>query len=258
MLKFFRRIRQNLLIQNKTSKYFKYAIGEIVLVVIGILIALQINNWNEERKRANQENVILQSLKSDFKESEKRLQHTLMMQKNALSRSISLISIYEDKIPMPINDSIKMFVEYGAFSWYRAELVTGAYDALINTGDSDLIKNGELNRLLAEYFSILNAGFEDQETSMFLLHRLQIIAEPILLTLSVPQLRNRIGLQQNSDADKEAEAIKFLFKQKAFFGHLYNKTQLEDLRHSIQKDLMNRITEILAIIDEELKPIEND
>ena len=50
MIKFFRHIRQNLLMENKTSRYFKYAIGEIILVVIGILIALQINNWNEKRK----------------------------------------------------------------------------------------------------------------------------------------------------------------------------------------------------------------
>jgi len=53
MIKFFRKIRQNLLMENKTSKYFKYAIGEIVLVVIGILIALQINIWNEKRKINN-------------------------------------------------------------------------------------------------------------------------------------------------------------------------------------------------------------
>jgi hypothetical protein len=50
MIKFFRKIRQNLLIENKTSKYFKYAIGEIILVVIGILVALQINNWNEHHQ----------------------------------------------------------------------------------------------------------------------------------------------------------------------------------------------------------------
>jgi len=50
MIKFFRKIRQNLILENKTSKYLKYAIGEIVLVVIGILIALSINNWNEEKK----------------------------------------------------------------------------------------------------------------------------------------------------------------------------------------------------------------
>lgn len=49
MIKFFRKIRQSLINQGKTSKYFKYALGEIVLVVIGILIALQINNWNEQR-----------------------------------------------------------------------------------------------------------------------------------------------------------------------------------------------------------------
>ena len=50
MIKFFRKIRQNMLMENKTGTYFKYAIGEIVLVVIGILIALQINNANENRK----------------------------------------------------------------------------------------------------------------------------------------------------------------------------------------------------------------
>ena len=50
MIKFFRHIRKSLLSEGKTTKYFKYAIGEIVLVVIGILIALSINNWNETRK----------------------------------------------------------------------------------------------------------------------------------------------------------------------------------------------------------------
>ena len=53
MIKFFRKIRQRLLTENKFSKYLIYAIGEIILVVIGILIALQINNWNENRKLNN-------------------------------------------------------------------------------------------------------------------------------------------------------------------------------------------------------------
>ncbi|GLU45473.1 hypothetical protein Musp01_30970 [Muricauda sp. NBRC 101325] len=50
MIKFFRNIRKTLLNEGKTSKYLKYAVGEIILVVIGILIALHINNWNENRK----------------------------------------------------------------------------------------------------------------------------------------------------------------------------------------------------------------
>ena len=49
MIKLFRNMRQNFIMENKTGKYFKYAIGEIVLVVIGILITLRVNNWNNER-----------------------------------------------------------------------------------------------------------------------------------------------------------------------------------------------------------------
>ncbi len=66
MIKFFRKIRYNLMSENKTGKYLKYAIGEIVLVVIGILIALSINNWNEEKKVAEVEKQYMKSLLSDL------------------------------------------------------------------------------------------------------------------------------------------------------------------------------------------------
>ncbi len=253
MIPFYRKIRKKLSDNNQFLKYSRYAIGEIVLVVIGILIALQINNWNEERKRIKQENNILLALKSDFIESEMRLRQTMNAQKNCIRRSSALISIYEGNMALPVSDSIKMYLQYGAFSWYRAELVTGAYDALVNAGDSELIKNKDLIRLLAEYFSILNSGFEDQETSMNLLNNMQKIAEPVLLTLSVPKLRERIGLYPISDVKKEAMAVAYLFEQDNFFGHLYYRTMIEDLRYTIQKDLLRRITEILTIIDHELE-----
>lgn len=73
MIKFFRKIRQNLIMENKTSKYFKYAIGEILLVVIGILIALQINNWNEGQKSKTYENKILKEIRASLT---KDLEHT--------------------------------------------------------------------------------------------------------------------------------------------------------------------------------------
>ena len=67
MIKFFRKIRQNLLMENKTGKYLKYAIGEIILVMIGILLALQINNWNEQRKAKVKEAALLLNLTQDLR-----------------------------------------------------------------------------------------------------------------------------------------------------------------------------------------------
>jgi len=66
MIKFFRNIRQNLIMENKTSKYLKYAIGEIVLVVIGILIALSINNWNENQQDKAKVDRLLKNIQKDI------------------------------------------------------------------------------------------------------------------------------------------------------------------------------------------------
>lgn len=71
MIKFYRQIRQSLIMENKTAKYLKYAIGEIVLVVIGILIALQINNWNEQRKNEITKQIYLKSLIAELRNNYK-------------------------------------------------------------------------------------------------------------------------------------------------------------------------------------------
>ncbi len=74
MIKFFRKIRQNLLSEGKTGKYFKYAIGEIVLVVIGILIALQVNNWHEHQKIITNEQEVLKSLEKEIVKNTEQLE----------------------------------------------------------------------------------------------------------------------------------------------------------------------------------------
>lgn len=77
MIKFFRQIRQNLLMENKTGKYLKYAIGEIMLVVIGILIALSINNWNTNRVERITEKEYMQSMLTDLKKDKSVLNSKL-------------------------------------------------------------------------------------------------------------------------------------------------------------------------------------
>ena len=66
MIKFLRRIRQKLITENKFSKYLLYAVGQILLVMVGILLALQVNNWNEDRKSANAKAKALVVLLAEF------------------------------------------------------------------------------------------------------------------------------------------------------------------------------------------------
>jgi hypothetical protein len=252
MIKFFRKIRYDLMEKNKTGKYFKYAIGEILLVMVGILLALQVSNWNQHRNQLKQEHKILLSLKTDFLESKERLLETMFMQKNVVRKSSNLIKMYEGQIPRPINDSIMNYINYGAYSWYRSELLTGAYDAFINSGNSELIRNDQLTKLLAEYFSIVKFGFEDQENSMNLLNNMQNILAPVIVNLRLRKNGPRIGLD-TLRSPKEDFAIDFLFKQDAFFGNLLSKTIVEKLRYNIQEKMLNHITQILSILNQEIE-----
>ena len=77
MIPFFRKIRKKMADDNKPMKYMRYAIGEIILVVIGILIALQINNWNESRKQSTLEKEFLTSIKNDLKQDKSFIQMVL-------------------------------------------------------------------------------------------------------------------------------------------------------------------------------------
>lgn len=85
MIKFFNKIRQKMLTQNKFSNYLLYAFGEILLVVIGILIALQINNWNENNKNRSAEKEYQKELLKDFEIN--------------LKKSNAVVNLIEDILP---------------------------------------------------------------------------------------------------------------------------------------------------------------
>ena len=93
MIKLFRHIRQNLIMENKTSKYLKYAIGEIVLVVIGILIALQINNWNQDRLASIEEQNIYKNLNTEFKTNKILIQDDIDQNINSMTTGKILMDL---------------------------------------------------------------------------------------------------------------------------------------------------------------------
>ena len=82
MIKFFRHIRKQLIMKNNTGKYLKYALGEILLVMIGILLALQVNNWNEQRKDLLEEQKILAQLKIEYEKNLLQLDEKMSMHDN--------------------------------------------------------------------------------------------------------------------------------------------------------------------------------
>jgi len=117
MIKFFRKIRQKLLTENKFSKYLLYAIGEIVLVVIGILIALQINNWNELRKANNREHSLYQNILIDLENEDVRLNSALGQYKQ---HSDAYYHIYYEKIGKTNYDSTSNKLDiYNILRWHN-------------------------------------------------------------------------------------------------------------------------------------------
>ncbi len=106
MIKFFRKIRYDLMEKNKTGKYFKYAIGEIILVVIGILIALQINNWNEERKERSDTIALLQNTQISVKEDIAQLRFQIALLEKLSKNTYLALKVIENEETLNAKDQM--------------------------------------------------------------------------------------------------------------------------------------------------------
>lgn len=155
MIKFFRHIRRSVIQENKMGKYFKYAIGEILLVVIGILIALQINNWNEDKKSIKQEKtyyckiaedlqVDIRNIDSSLVTIDKRLESTERFLKNLLKIQKNKQVIFKDFIP--------------TFRYYKFIPTKPAIVDITSSGKLETLRNQTLkNRILSHYTEQDNA-----------------------------------------------------------------------------------------------------
>ncbi len=145
MLKFFRKIRQQLLSENNFSKYLLYAAGEILLVMIGILLALQVNNWNEEGKNKYKERFFLKGIKADLQQDTIELNQIIQRNRERLSyfKKIDTGFNFEMAEILEVSDSVLKW-EY-LFNRERSFQTTkGSYNSLISDGQSQLISNRSL------------------------------------------------------------------------------------------------------------------
>nr|WP_297912035.1 DUF6090 family protein [uncultured Allomuricauda sp.] len=181
MLRFLKKLRQGFLSEGNFSKYLAYALGEIILVVLGILIALQINNWNERRKTDEERKTLLSALLSDADTTQKRLDGALKMTEtinNDLLYFLGLVQKSEGTVPI---DTLKSYSS-SVFQVANFKPATSTYDTAISTGDIGLLKNPDL---LDTYIQ-----FKDNY-DWFVLH--QRISGDMVYLGNVWQFRKKLG-----------------------------------------------------------------
>ncbi len=152
-----------MLSEGQIGKYFKYAIGEIVLVVIGILIALQINNWNESRKDTIREQVILKQLKEDYQANLIQLKQKMAMRNAIINSSLKVFNAidYPDNV---IRDSLIKNIAI----INNDPTFDPIQNDLISSGNLRLVHNEDLKRMLSNWSSDVVALTEIEKAWTFL------------------------------------------------------------------------------------------
>ena len=162
MIKFFRKIRFDLMEKNKTGKYLKYAIGEIILVVIGILIALSINTWNENRKSELKEQVILKFLKVNLIENLKLLNLANKATIDAYKASLNLHELTTPNGALVNTNQIDSLISV-MFDYFTFDPNSGSINEIINSGQLNIIKNEELRNRISNWSGLVDDTQRDAD-----------------------------------------------------------------------------------------------
>jgi hypothetical protein len=142
--------------KNKTAKYFKYAIGEIILVVIGILIALSINNYNNRRQERKIEQEYILSLQSEFEINLNKINNSIKENKERLDSVDKMLTLFDNTVRDTISDKAMSNIFYSVFDGEAIyNPANGVLTDIISSGNLNLIQNKKLRQRLASFESKL-------------------------------------------------------------------------------------------------------
>jgi len=264
MINFFRKTRKKMADDNRPLKYMRYAFGEIALVVVGILIALQINNWNENRKERVEEAILLKQLQVDFKANLKQLDQKIAFRIEFMNSSKQLFK-YIDNPNLRIKDSIDFHLgktmPYATFDPIIVDLAS--------SGELGLIRNIELKQALTRWTSEINDVIEDEviwknyrndQYFPFLIkhYQLRTIRNKAYQSNILGLYSIEIGENISYSNDEIGESV-----HKEDFNVLLDHPDLEDHLSrcysinswaNVQSNILHkRIVEIIALLDNEIK-----
>jgi len=160
MLYFFRNIRQNLLRQGKTAQYLRHAIGEIILIVVGILLALQLNTWKEEREEREKEQELLISLRTDLLKALQELSQSA--HQYGIARASIQTVLHHMEYDLPYHDSIGSHFFNTTLYWGTSDLNNATYETLKSIG-LEMISNQQIRQRLPEIFEEHDRWIADDE-----------------------------------------------------------------------------------------------
>jgi len=147
MIKFFRHIRQRMIKENRVSKYLLYAIGEIVLVIIGILFALQINTWNTERIAMKESKEFSRRLLSEVKINIAATENQILKEKSQLNSALAILKMFHTDRSLLNARELDSLV-YIVMTKNRVDLSMATLNEGLNTGKIPLIPSDSLRGLL--------------------------------------------------------------------------------------------------------------
>jgi hypothetical protein len=258
MFRFLRQVRQRLLAENRFSKYLLYAVGEIMLVGIGILLALQVNTWKEETQLRKEERLLLTNLKADFEVRREELLEFDTYYALEIDALGTLLPLFNAAEPLPDERVLDSLLSYSENA-YTFNNSFQLLDLMFNTGRIDLIGNEKLKNHLLKWPFLVEETLEEQRLLMEIDVRLgypiadQFIAQSDLSRYFT--FRNYGSEEYPSKMQKDYIG---LFRSSPYENYLYRRLQTIRIMKSDRLRLIHVANEVLALIDSELERLAAD
>ncbi len=251
MIKFFRKIRYDLMEKNKTGKYLKYAIGEIVLVVVGILIALQVNNWNEDQKEKKIQIRYLKRIHTDIQKDTTYLRQKIQKAQNEQESYYYFIhSMYD--VQSTTEDFKKLI---SSTVWDSEDLILQdeTFTEITTSGKLDLISDDQLKESIIDYYR--NYAIANRHITEMNLSSIDMFMFFPPLLIKYYDLTSHIYDQEQMFDFKGLEFLNDPYSDE--FRRLEGTAGFYSYKHSIYeqyyKDLLLNATKLLEKIQQEIE-----
>ena len=219
MITFFRRIRERLIASGSITKYLLYAIGEILLVVIGILIALQVNNWNEQRINKSSEALILNDLQKEFQMNKLKLDSAISYHQVLLEATNEVLKLIREPEEVILNHNpdslIYLTLDFSDYS--PGQIVISE---LISSGKLNLISSDSLRMLIFEW----GIALEENEEAFDTIGELsQDLTVPYITKNGSMKDIDTYGILRGNGNSKFDPRNHLLFQELEFENHMNNQ-----------------------------------